>query len=520
MNHTNGKPEIRRELQELSLLFELSQVLEKSIDIREVVGPLLDAMARHMGMQRGTLTLFNRETGEILIEAAHGLSPSQLKRGRYQLGEGITGKVVQTGKPAIVRRISEEPAFLDRTGARSEQEKKDISFICVPIKLGDEVIGALSVDRLFADEISLEEDVRLLSVIAHMISQAVRLRQTALEAQQRLLEENQRLHDKLKDRFQPANIIGRSKAMEMVYDLLAQVSKTNTTVLLRGERGTGKELVAQAIHYNSLRAKKPFIKVNCAALPESIIESELFGHEKGAFTGAVSRRKGRFELAHGGTIFLDEIGDLSPATQVKLLRVLQEREFERVGGSETIKVNVRVIAATNRDLEAMIEAGQFRADLYDRLNVFPIYIPALRERGSDILLLANYFTEKYSQANHKNVRRISTPAIDMLMSYHWPGNVRELESCIERAVILSDDDVIHGHHLPPTLQTAEASGTMPRGTLQATLDSVERELIVEALKNSRGNKAKAARILGITERLMGLRVKKYGIDPRRFKVRA
>ena len=520
MNHSNGKPEIRRELQELSLLFALSQVLEKSIDIREVVGPLLDAMARHMGMQRGTLTLFNRETGEILIEAAHGLSPSQLKRGRYQLGEGITGKVVQTGKPAIVRRISEEPAFLDRTGARSEQEKKDISFICVPIKLGDEVIGALSVDRLFADEISLEEDVRLLSVIAHMISQAVRLRQTALEAQQRLLEENQRLHDKLKDRFQPANIIGRSKAMEMVYDLLAQVSKTNTTVLLRGERGTGKELVAQAIHYNSLRAKKPFIKVNCAALPESIIESELFGHEKGAFTGAVSRRKGRFELAHGGTIFLDEIGDLSPATQVKLLRVLQEREFERVGGSETIKVNVRVIAATNRDLEAMIEAGQFRADLYDRLNVFPIYIPALRERGSDILLLANYFTEKYSQANHKNVRRISTPAIDMLMSYHWPGNVRELESCIERAVILSDDDVIHGHHLPPTLQTAEASGTMPRGTLQATLDSVERELIVEALKNSRGNKAKAARILGITERLMGLRVKKYGIDPRRFKVRA
>ncbi|RPH46809.1 MAG: sigma-54-dependent Fis family transcriptional regulator, partial [Planctomycetota bacterium] len=278
-----------------------------------------------------------------------------------------------------------------------------------------------------------------------------------------------------------------------------------------------KELVAHAIHYNSDRAGKPFIRVNCAALPETLVESELFGHEKGAFTGALAVRQGRFELANGGTIFLDEVGDFSPATQVKLLRVLQEREFERVGGNSPMKTDVRVIAATNRDLEAMITEGKFRQDLYYRLNVFSIHLPALRERKADILLLSDFFVEKYSKANRRSVKRISTPAIDMLMAYHWPGNVRELENCIERAVLVSNDEVIHGYHLPPTLQTAEASGTVTAGPLQAALDNVEREMITEALKSCRGNMAKAARILGMTERLMGLRVKKHGVDSRRFR---
>jgi len=255
-------------------------------------------------------------------------------------------------------------------------------------------------------------------------------------------------------------------------------------------------------------------------LPESVLESELFGHEKGAFTSAVSRRKGRFELADGGTMFLDEVGDLSPGTQVRLLRVLQEKEFERVGGTETIKVDVRMIAATNRDLEGLLETERFRPDLYYRLNVFPIHVPPLRERRGDILLLADFFVEKYGKANNKTVCRISTPAIDMLASYHWPGNVRELENCIERGVLLSHDDVLHGHHLPPSLQTAEASGTKHVGTLAAELENVERELIVEALKQSRGNRAKAARALGITERLMGLRVQKHEIDAKRFRTPA
>ncbi len=519
MGRVIKKPAVKREIKELLLLFEISQILDGSMDLREVINPVFEAIGKHMGMLRGTLTLINRTTEELFIEAAYGLSTSQKERGRYKLGEGITGQVVKTGQPVAVPRISEDPLFLNRTGARRKLRKKDISFICVPIKIGNEVIGALSADRLFAEDVSFEEDVRLLSIIASMVAQAVKLRKSAQEERERLLGENIRLQQELKDKFQPSNIIGNSHVMKTVYDLIGQVSKSNASVLILGESGTGKELVASAIHYNSLRSKMPFIKVNCAALPESVLESELFGHEKGAFTGALAQRKGRFELAHGGSLFLDEVGDLSPSTQIKLLRVIQEKEFERVGGTETIKVDVRLIVATNRNLEELIREGKFREDLYYRLNVFPIHIPPLRERKTDILLLADYFVGKYSRINHKNVRRVSTPAIDMLMSYHWPGNVRELENCIERAILISNDDVIHGHHLPPTLQTAEGSGTVHSGTLQESIDNLERELIIDALKSARGNKARAARQLGLTERLMGLRVKRHDIDPERFKNR-
>jgi Nif-specific regulatory protein len=288
-------------------------------------------------------------------------------------------------------------------------------------------------------------------------------------------------------------------------------------VLIRGESGTGKELIAHAIHYNSLRAKKPFVKVSCAALPDTLIESELFGYEKGAFTGAHAQKKGRFEIANGGTLFLDEIGELSLATQVKLLRVLQEREFERVGGVETMKVNIRLVAATNKDLEKAIAAGQFREDLYHRLNVFTIFVPPLRERKSDILLLADHFLEKFTREHRKQVRRISTPAIDMLVSYHWPGNVRELANVVERAVVVCDANVIHAHHLPPTLQTAEASGTVTRVSLRDAVAAYEKDLISDALKTTRGNRAKAARLLNTTERIINYQVKKYSIDYRRFK---
>lgn len=517
MTSQQEQPAIKRELQELLILFEISQILDQSLDIVDAVGPALEAIARQMGMLRGTITLLNRQSGEIMIEAAHGLSETQKERGRYRPGEGITGQVVKTGKPAIVPHISDEPLFLDKTGARKRFKKNDISFICVPIKIGNEVIGALSADRLFEEGVSFKEDVRLLSIIASMIAQAVRLRQEAQEEKQRLVEENARLQSALKERFRPSNIVGNSKVMRAVYDLISQVSPSEATVLVRGESGTGKELVAHAIHYNSPRADKPFVKVNCGALPESVVESELFGHERGAFTGAIATRKGRFELAHSGTIFLDEIGDLSPTTQIKLLRVLQEKEFERVGGSTTLKTDVRIVTATNRDLEVLITQGLFRHDLYYRLNVFPIHIPPLRERKTDIPLLADYFIDKYSRSNDKPVLRIATPAIDMLMSYHWPGNVRELENCIERAVLLSSDQVIHSHNLPPTLQTAEASGTSYFGALDTTLETIERDFIVDALKEARGNKAKAARALGLTERIMGLRVRKHRIDTKRFR---
>jgi Nif-specific regulatory protein len=505
--------EEKRDVRELHLLYQISRLLEESLDLRDVVSPVLEALAEHTDMRDGTLTLLNRRTNDILIEAAHGLSPQQARKGRYKLGEGVTGKVVLSGEPAIIRRVSEEPAFLDRT-ERSRTE--DTSFICVPIKVGTEVVGALSVEKDVDSEANLKEDVRLLKIVASLIAQAVKLRRAAQEERERLEEENERLRAQLKDRFRPSNIIGNSHEMQIVYDQIAQVSKSPATVLIEGETGTGKELVAHAIHYNSDRADKPFVKAHCAALPETVIESELFGHEKGAFTGATARREGRFELADGGTLFLDEVSEIPPTIQIKLLRILQEREFERVGGTETIKVNVRVIAATNRDLQQLVADNKFREDLFYRLNVFPIYVPSLRKRKSDIVLLADYFLEKYAKQNGKDIRRLSSGVIDMLMSYHWPGNVRELENCVERAVLVAEGDVIHPYHLPPTLQTAEASGTATSGDLKSLVEAYERDLIRDSLKSTRGNMAATARQLGATQRIIGYKVQKYEIDPKKY----
>ncbi|MFW5879394.1 MAG: sigma-54 interaction domain-containing protein, partial [bacterium] len=297
------------------------------------------------------------------------------------------------------------------------------------------------------------------------------------------------------------------------------VAPTNSTVLIRGQSGVGKELIAEAIHNESKRSSKPLVKVNCSALPDTLIESELFGHEKGAFTGAEQSRKGRFEMAHEGTIFLDEIGDLPLQTQVKLLRVLQQREFERIGGNKTIQVDVRVVAATNRNLEELIKEEKFREDFYYRLNVFPIYIPSLVERKNDIPALVDHFIEKFNKRNHASIKRITTSAIDLLMLYHWPGNVRELENCIERAAILSKDNVIRTPNLPPTLQTAESSGTGSKGSgLDDIIGNVEKQIIIDTLISTRGNMYKASEALKITERVMGLRIKKYNIDPKRFKI--
>ena len=299
--------------------------------------------------------------------------------------------------------------------------------------------------------------------------------------------------------------------------MISQVSKSNATVLVRGESGTGKELVANSIHYNSLRAKGPFVKVNCAALPANLIESELFGHEKGAFTGAVKKKLGKFELANKGTLFLDEIGSIDQDVQVRLLRVLQEKEFERVGGHRTIKIDVRIIAATNKNLEDAVENESFRGDLYYRLNVFPIYMPPLRERKTDILLLADYFLEKYAKENNKSIKRFSTPSIDMLIDYHWPGNVRELENCIERAVLLCEEGVIHSYNLPPTLQTGTESGTIPTYSLEDAVSKLEREMLIDALKNTRGNVTQAADMLKTTVRKFGYKAKNYGIDYRDYR---
>jgi Nif-specific regulatory protein len=504
------------EKKQLTTLVAVSQALASTLHLEAALHRVLELLERQHAMFPSIVTLLQGEAAELTITAAHGLT-SRGKQTRYRLGEGITGRVTETGKPIIVPRVSHEPMFLNRAAERKNLDKQDRTFICVPVVINRKPVGSLGVDLRFKRDRDYDRELHFLQVVASMIAQAINISHLVESERDRLRDENQHLREELRERYDFSNIIGHSNRMRQVYEQITQVAPTTTTVLIRGESGTGKELIAHAIHYNSPRAKKPFIRVSCAALPETLIEAELFGHEKGAFTGAQARKKGRFELADGGTLFLDEIGDLSLATQVKLLRVVQEREFERLGGTTTIQTNVRLLTATNRNLEQAIAEAAFREDLYYRLNVFSIFVPPLRERKDDILLLADHFSEKYAAEHHKPIRRISTPAIDMLTSYHWPGNVRELENAIERAVLVCDGQVIHGYHLPPTLQTAEASGTIARTSLAEAVNSYEKDLIVDALKTAQGNRAKAAKLLSTTERIMGYKVKKYAIDWRRFR---
>jgi Nif-specific regulatory protein len=503
-------------VRELELLLEISTLLNKvKRDLKSNLDPVIELLTDYLTAERVILTILNRSDNNISIAASFGLSKEEQERGTYKIGEGIIGKVVETGRPVVIPKILEHDGYLNKT--RQKLDGRDISFICVPIREENEIVGTLSIHRIYNQHITIAEDARILSIVGSMVAQAVRTRQRYAEEINKLVNENAQLHSELKERIRPSGIIGNSGKMQAVFDLIERVAPTTSTVLIRGESGVGKELIADAIHYNSQRRSKPFIKVNCAALPDSLIESELFGHERGAFTGANLMRKGRFEAAEGGTIFLDEIGDLPASTQVKLLRILQEREFERLGSTKTIKIDVRIICATNRNLEESIDKGIFREDLYYRINVFPVFIPNLRERLNDIPGLADHFIAKFNKIQNKTIKRISSSAIDMLMVYHWPGNIRELENCIERACILSSDNVIRSSNLPPTLQTAFSSNTNSSGTLEVIVGRVEKQMILDTLVNTKGNLAKAADILGITERMMGLRIKKYDIDPKRFK---
>ncbi len=502
------------DIRQITTLTDISHTLSGALSLRSALGRVLEILSRQYGVSRGAVTLLD-SAGHLHVQAAHGVSPDRVGA-RYGLGEGVTARVVESGKPVIVPQVSREPMLRDRV-TRGDSDRRDASFICVPVTLNRKPVGALAVDLPFRRHRDYDQYVRLFRLVAAMIAQAVRVERLVDAERQKLLEENIHLREELRERYDFSRIVGTSGPMRQVYEQIARVARANTTVLIRGESGTGKELIAHAIHYSSPRAKKPLVKVSCAALPDALIESELFGYEKGAFTGAQARKQGRFELAEGGTLFLDEIGDVNLSTQVKLLRVLQEREFERLGGTDPIKVNVRLIAATNQDLEKAIAAGAFREDLHYRLNVFTIGVPPLRERKPDILLLADHFLEKYSMEHGHQIKRISTPAIDMLMSYHWPGNVRELENAIERAVLVCDGSVVHPHHLPPTLQTAEASGTVTTVSLADAVSAYEKTLIQDALKSARGNCSKAAKLLHSTERIVSYKVRKLGIDPQRFR---
>ncbi|MCK9169900.1 MAG: sigma 54-interacting transcriptional regulator [Treponema sp.] len=493
---------------ELQLFYEISTFLSGNIDLDIAMQTVLGQIANYHQILSGSITILNRTDGQIEIQSFYGMSIEEAKRGIYHKGEGITGKVYDTGNPVIVEKISQEPAFLDRTGMHKKL-KAEQSFVCVPIKTDTEVIGALSITLKWESAFKLQTYTKLLMIAASIVSLTVHMRQENIEEVEALQKENFRLQAELHSGYRPQNIIGESKIMKNLYVQMQQVARTNTTVLLLGESGVGKEKFAQAIHYCSGRADKPFITINCAALPESIIESELFGHEKGAFTDAKTMQRGKFELASCGTIFLDEIGEMPLSLQGKFLRVLQEHEFERIGGTATIHADIRVIAATNRDLQELIKEGKFRVDLFYRLNVFPLVIPPLRERRTDIPLLINHFVEMYAKEQNKEIKAVAQPAMNLMMAYDWPGNIRELSNCIERAVILSTDEIIHSYHLPTVMQKPSEDGDEKNGTLYQILDSVEREVIQNELDKNNGNMAKTADALGITERIIGLRVSKY-----------
>jgi Nif-specific regulatory protein len=494
---------------DLEMLHSLAKIIVTSLDLHEQLQEVLEELSTRTGMDRGMISILDRDTGEALLDIAHGVDIEGLEIS-YKPGEGITGQVAQTGKSMAISNLGKEAQFLDRTGARRTLDRSELAFLCVPILYEEKVIGVLSADKVARNVDNPDYELKLLTEVAELIAKAVHMRS--------LEEENRRLRNIVGKTQRPSlDIIGNSRVIKDVFGLINQVSESNTTVLIHGETGTGKELVARAIHANSPRKNGPFVEVNCAAMPDTLIESELFGHEKGSFTGAVQSRRGRFEEAHCGTIFLDEVAELSALAQAKVLRVLQEKQFQPLGSSRMVKVDVRIIAATNRILETDVTEGKFRADLYYRLNVFPIYMPPLRERGSDIILLADYFVGKYSKEFKRSVKRISTPALDLLFAYHWPGNVRELENCIERAVLLSDGNTIDSIHLPPSLQMkTKTQEKKKQGNLEAIVGSFERSLLIDTLKEAKGNQSKVARSLGTTKRIIQYKVQKYGIDTKRF----
>jgi Nif-specific regulatory protein len=493
-------------------LTQISDALASELDLEKSLNSILNIFAERLEMQRGTITLVDPQTNELHIEVAHGLDKAAVERGRYQIGEGITGRVVETGQPMVVKDIEAEPLFLNRTQARKDLKERKFAFLCVPIKVANKVVGALSVDHLFRGDISYEEDIKLLTIIASMVGQAVRIRELAEKDKQAVVSENLKLKRALQGKYKFGNIVYSSRAMETMLEGALQVADTQATVMLLGESGTGKELVASAIHYASPRNGKPFIKVACAALPENLLESELFGYERGAFTGAVERKPGRFELASGGTIFLDEIGDLTLPTQVKLLRVLQEKEFERLGGTQTVKIDVRIICATHRDLAELVRERKFRDDLYYRINVFPVNLPSLRERKEDIPLLVDHFIHLFKLENKKKIKGINRAALDVLMAYRWPGNVRELENVMERAVVLCQKELITPAELPASLSGGAEVDLPGEGTsLPEIVASIEKQRICDALEKYKTQRL-AAKALGLTERMLGYKILKYKID--------
>ena len=520
----------RRNVQDETLL-EISQALGSSLVFEDLFKQVSEILARRCQLSQCFLVLVQPDSDEIKISLAYGMTEEEMAKGQYARGEGIIGRVVESGEPIGVRDISQEPKFLGRTGA-FRVDSEQMAFMAVPISLEGKTVGVLGGAKAFHGDKEFDQDMALLQIITGTLSQAVKIYQDVAAAREQLLEENRLLKAELRERYNFEGIVGNSPEIQAIFQTIASVAPTRSTVLVRGESGTGKELIAHAIHYNSPRAEGPFVKVNCAAIPEQLLEAELFGYRKGSFTGATSDRKGKFLQADGGTIFLDEIGDMSPLLQAKILRVLQEKEIDAVGADLPVEVDVRIIAATHRDLETLLKEGAFREDLYYRLNVVPVAMPALREHPEDILLLAQHFLSKFAEENDLPLLKLGKDALRELMAYSWPGNVRQLENLIERAMILCEGRTIHAADLPPLrddvlderavraavgLDSSVSEhfegllGSSTRGIWTETMEVVERTLLNEALGRCDGVRLRAADLLGIHRNTLRKKADEFGL---------
>jgi Nif-specific regulatory protein len=493
---------------QLATIAAASHIFSGELSARAACEQALDMLKEQFGIVRGCVALFDPVGQRIRIDASSGLSDAA-RFACYKPGEGVVGRVIESGK------ITAGPV-LDGSEDTVPDNAHTIN-VCLPLIIGGNTIGALSVDLSAKPIGNRDTEICCLSLIATMIAQAIKADYMAGKSRYARINEGRFLADKLRQTYDFSNIVGADASMQLVYRQIAQVAHANTTVLICGETGTGKEVIAHSIHYNSTRARKPFVKVNCAALSETLIESELFGYEKGALADAERTKKDRFELAGGGTLFLDEIGDMSLAAQAMLLRVLREKEFERLGGTSSVRPDMRLIAGTNKSLEKLMAEGIFREDLYYRLNVFTIVVPPLRDRRADLFLLADHFLRKFATEHRKDVRVISSGAMNILTAYHWPGNVRELANVLEHAVLVCDADVVHRHHLPIAFQTTELPGIAINRSLTDAVDAFEKNILVDALKAAQGNQSKAARLLQSTERIVSYKIRKHEIDSRHFR---
>ncbi|WP_192457826.1 nif-specific transcriptional activator NifA [Musicola keenii] len=507
--------------QQFTAVQRISAALGRSTEVRQALQAVLRALHDDAFMQHGMICLYDKQRGALTVEALHTEDEQTTASGsqiRYRPGEGLVGTVMAQCQPLVLPRVADDQRFLDRLGLYDY----NLPFIAVPLMgLDPHPIGVLAAQPMARYEERLPSCTRFLETVANLVAQTVRLMQPSRREADTSVPAARPVACKMPRPFGFENMVGKSPAMRQTMEIIRQVSRWDTTVLVRGESGTGKELVANAIHYNSPRTDAPFVKFNCAALPDNLLESELFGHEKGAFTGAVRQRKGRFELADGGTLFLDEIGESSASFQAKLLRILQEGEMERVGGDETIRVDVRIVAATNRNLEEEVRAGNFREDLYYRLNVMPVSLPPLRERQEDIAELAQFLVRKIALHQGRQLR-ISDGAIRMLMSYNWPGNVRELENCLERSAVMSEsglidrDVILFNHHetTPKISKSVAPTPSQEEGWLDQNLD--ERQRLIAALEKTGWVQAKAARLLGMTPRQVAYRIQIMDINMHRL----